>query len=153
MIGAYLEAHIDLEVWARVFPSWRRELFTQRTYADDDDLIPLSMLVLRSVYGLRQSAQRFLNMLDTWLLAYGFRISMGDQCLHILYNEAKDEEGIPATFIFLSSHIDDLQAVSSDDATWNKFAAAFTKRFPCKDVGHLDFHLGVSMKHAWLLEL
>ena len=57
---------------------------------------------------IRQSAQRFLNMLDTWLGAYGFRISMGDQCLHILYNEAKDEEGIPATFIFLSSHIDDL---------------------------------------------
>ena len=137
IVGAYLEAYINVECWARVFPSWNR----QRLIALDGSY--LSMLVIRAVYGLKQSAQCFLDLLDSFLSSYGFRISMGDDCLFIYY---KIIDGA-TSFIFLSCHIDDVQAVSSDDATWDSFAAAFTTRFPCKDVGDLDFHLGVSINH------
>ena len=145
MIGAYLESWIDVEVWVRTFPSWGRDLYTQMPTPDQAEKIPLSMLVRKSAYGLKQSAENFLAMLDAWLAKYGFTMSMGDRCLHIFYVEPRGSTA--AKWIFLCIHIDDCQGVSSDNDTWNHFLSAFMTRFPCKDIGELDFHLGVSMAH------
>lgn len=86
----------------------------------------------QTLYGLRQSPNRWYFRLSTWLVSIGFVISLEDPCLFLKPD--------PATPCFLWVHVDDI-AVFGKRTEW--FKTAIKKEFKMVDHGPAHFLLAI----------
>jgi hypothetical protein len=125
---AYLLSHVDKDLYMRVPPGMPRQ---------DDKGRPIVLKILRGLYGLRQGAKLFNDLLTSFLLKWGFKQSVIDVCLFV-YTE---NEGT----LYIVSWVDDLVIADNNSKLRNRFVDELNKRFPIDDKGALEWVLGVKV--------
>jgi Reverse transcriptase (RNA-dependent DNA polymerase) len=93
----------------------------------------LQLRVLRSLYGLKQSARDWNTLCKSVLKQLGFRQSLADPCLF-----THPEKGIT-----LLVYVDDIAAAAKDTTALHWFYDNFRKRFNTKDLGEISKLLGM----------
>jgi hypothetical protein len=94
----------------------------------------------RSIYGLKQSSRNWNQVVDTWLREYGFKPNAADQCVYVL-GTAGSGRGI----LIIVLYVDDLVIAGSKRATVDKFKRDISARFKMKDLGALQWVLGMQV--------
>lgn len=89
--------------------------------------------VLRSLYGLKQSARDWNTLCKNELKRLGFKQSLADPCLF-----THSEKGIT-----LLVYVDDIAAAAKTNAALSWFYSEFRKRFNTKDLGEISKILGM----------
>jgi Reverse transcriptase (RNA-dependent DNA polymerase)/gag-polypeptide of LTR copia-type len=93
----------------------------------------LQLRVLRSLYGLKQSARDWNTLCKNELKRMGFEQSLADPCLYT----HNDKE------IALLVYVDDLAAAAKDKSALSWFYEQFSCRFNTKDLGEISKILGM----------
>ena len=97
----------------------------------------------RSIYGLKQSARCWNEILDNFLIKNGYRKSNADSCLYVKF--VKQDNGL-ISFVILTVYVDDIIPVSNDLEMLNAEKELLRKEFQMVDQGELHFVLGMSIK-------
>jgi hypothetical protein len=130
---AYLQSELDEPIYLRQPPGFEENATTSSGSQD-------CLLLLRSLYGLRQSANNWNRVIDKWLRDQAFIPSGADPCLYI----KKDTLGRVVMIVCL--YVDDLLIASPTEELANGFKADITKAFKMKDLGALSFLLGMEIR-------
>ena len=113
---AFTQAHLDEDIWLRLPPG--------NVLVDRSGKTHNIVKLLRALYGLRQSPQKFNKELVKFLVAEsGFSQTSADSCLFYLHDKKTND------FILVASEVDDLIITGTNDeqvATWRK---SLEKRF------------------------
>lgn len=89
----------------------------------------------RAIYGLRQASRTWYNELKVFLLQIGFKKSLSDPSLFILHSDT-----ITA---YVLVYVDDILVTGCTQLIIQKIIQALASRFSLKDLGRLNFFLGV----------
>ena len=120
--NAFLNADIDYDVYVR-----QPEGFTQDP--------SYSCKLNKSLYGLKQAANRWHATIVDFMLTQGLQQSIIDPCVFIRRQES--------TTLIILIWVDDLIIAASDEYTLNNFKSNFGKSFSMKDLGQLRWFLGI----------
>ena len=90
------------------------------------------------MYGLKQSGRNWNDLLDQFFKSLNFKQSLTDACLYTKY------EG--HSVIILLVWVDDLLICSNDATELARFKSHLSKRFSMKDLGRLNWFLGIEFK-------
>ncbi|KAI3694073.1 hypothetical protein L1987_77032 [Smallanthus sonchifolius] len=94
----------------------------------------------RALYGLKQAPRAWFQRLSSFLLNRGFHNSRADTSLFI-YNH----QGI---LIYLLVYVDDIIITGNNENFINNFTSCLNKEFKIKDLGSLNFFLGLEVHHT-----
>ena len=89
--------------------------------------------ILRSLYGLKQSARDWNQLLKSMMLKWGFTQSLADPCLFV-------HKGYSLIALV---YVDDIAVAGKDNAALEWFFAQLTERFTAKDLGEIKQFLGM----------
>ena len=89
----------------------------------------------KAIYGLKQAPRAWYQELRSFLLQFGFQNSYADTSLFVLNADGK--------IIYLLVYVDDLIVTGSHEDIVNQFIRILAQRFSIKDLGLLDYFLGV----------
>ncbi|POM76510.1 Integrase catalytic core protein [Phytophthora palmivora] len=92
-------------------------------------------LLLKGLYGLKQSGKLWNDLIDSFLQAQGFQRSQMDPCLYYLRYHDK--------LCVLGLYVDDILLVSQDSALSDHIMSKLTERFHIKDLGDARKCLGI----------
>ena len=98
------------------------------------------LYLLKTLYGLKQSAKQFWRMLLRAFRSMGFQKSKIDPCLYHKWTE----EGL----VLWVSWVDDCLVVGPKEAM-EKAKEEFQQRFDCDDVGGMDEYIGCKLERNW----
>lgn len=101
----------------------------------------LARLLMRSLYGLKQSGKNWYDMLSEWLIAYGFEQCFSEPCLYILR--------VGTYFVILATYVDDVPMGSNNERLLHQVVADMVKdglKLTC-EVGLNDM-LGAEIMHT-----
>ena len=93
----------------------------------------------KSIYGLCNAAKVWYEHLDSYLKEIGFTRCGYDHCCYVLRKE-KD-------FIIILVYVDDLLHISNSNAMVTEYKENMKKRFSMKDLGKLEYILGMRVIH------
>ncbi|KAK1434088.1 hypothetical protein QVD17_11006 [Tagetes erecta] len=96
-------------------------------------------LLHRSLYGLKQAPRNWFHRLSTVLQRLGFSGSKTDPSLFI-YNSR-------GTLIYFLVYVDDIIITSNNTAAMNQVITQLGNTFDLKDLGTLDYFLGIEVVH------
>ena len=91
----------------------------------------------RSIYGLKQSPRCWNQTLDTQLKKMGFIQSTSDPCIY-----TSSKEGL----LILAVYVDDIVLAGKSEKQIKEVKTALAKLFQVKDMGEMNYFLGVSVK-------
>lgn len=91
------------------------------------------------LYGLKQSPRSWFSRLRDKLLHLGFHSSKVDMSLFILVNDDVS--------IYMLVYIDDIVIVGSSQIAIEQLICALSTTFPIKDLGRLNYFLGIEVLH------
>ena len=94
--------------------------------------------LLKSLYGLKQSARLWNTTLNEYLVSVGFRRSKADLCLYT----KRDPRGLTIIIVF----VDDIIVMASSIDLVEEFKAHIKTEFQIKDNGLLTYFLGIEFK-------
>ena len=120
---AYLNADIDHDIYMEQ---------PQGFISGDDNRV---CHLLKSLYGLKQSARLWNNTIHDYLTTLGFKRNAADMCLY----QRKDSRGS----IFLLIWVDDVVIIAENRELVNDFLASMREKFLIKDLGKLRYFLGI----------
>ena len=100
---------------------------------------PIAYRLLKSLYGLKQSARNWNQLMDQWLRDQGFHPSPADPCIYIRANPSGQLS------VIVGLYVDDLIPGGPDTVALHQFKAAIARRFDVKDMGELAFLLGMEV--------
>ena len=123
---AFLNAPVEEDIYAAI------PLGYQEPTPSGEQLV---YKLRRSLYGLKQSPRNWNSLLNTWLETAGFERSTADNCLYTY--SGKDG------FLLVLVYVDDIILVSDSAALLSDFKAAISKDFNIKDLGQLNYFLGI----------
>ncbi|KAG7589577.1 GAG-pre-integrase domain [Arabidopsis suecica] len=89
----------------------------------------------KSLYGLKQAPRAWFDKFSTYLLEFGFTCSMSDPSLFV-YTKGKD-------IIMLLLYVDDMAITGNNSDTLATLLLELNKRFRMKDMGKLNYFLGI----------
>jgi hypothetical protein len=90
-----------------------------------------------AIYGLKQAPRAWYNELKNFLLAYGFANSKSDASLFVYRNQG--------VILYFLVYVDDLIITGNDNSFISYFLQALSTRFSIKDLGDLNYFLGVEV--------
>lgn len=136
-------AHIDVNM------AYLNALLKEKLYMHYPDGLDRSYngkvcMLLRSIYGLKQSAANWFDTLGDFLMTKGFVRSASDPCLYIQRNQGgagKNE----VVFIFV--YVDDMLIAASSTSLLNKTKAMISGKWSTSDLGPLAHYLSVKVVH------
>ena len=99
---------------------------------------PLLCRLRRALYGLKQSGRLWYRTIRRWLLKYGFRVLVADQCVFVL------ERGCGA-WVLCWIYVDDMGAFGNCARLCDEFLAALAADFRLSVKGALQYYLGVTV--------
>ena len=92
----------------------------------------------RALYGTKQASRLWQNTLRTYLVnECKFTCSLHDPCLFVRWTGNK--------VVVLGIYVDDIIVAYNDTDTYERFKREFTSRFNSKDLGKLQWFLGMSV--------
>ncbi|MFS7939299.1 putative RNA-directed DNA polymerase [Helianthus anomalus] len=94
----------------------------------------------RALYGLKQAPHAWFQRLSSFLLNRGFQNSRADTSVFI-YNH----QGI---LIYLLVYVDDIILTGNNEKFIHNFTSCLNKEFKIKDLGSLNFFLGLEVHHT-----
>jgi hypothetical protein len=94
----------------------------------------------KSLYDLKQAPRAWFSRLSSRLLELGFQGSRADTSLFIF--------GHGATTIFILIYVDDILVASPNSALIDRLISKLQGDFPIKDLGRINYFLGVEVIHA-----
>jgi hypothetical protein len=107
-------------------------------FADPDRLDYICHLT-KALYGLKQAPHAWHARLATALRAHGFAPSTADSSLFLLQK--------PKVTMYLLVYVDDIILVSSSQSAADALVRALDADFAVKDLGKLNFFLGLEVAH------
>uniref|UniRef100_A0A803NGF7 Reverse transcriptase Ty1/copia-type domain-containing protein n=1 Tax=Cannabis sativa TaxID=3483 RepID=A0A803NGF7_CANSA len=91
----------------------------------------------KALYGLKQAPRAWFDMLSTVLLQHGFNFSRADKRLFIRVTST--------SCIYVLVYVDDIIVMGSDDVLVNKLITKLSTTFALKDLGPVDYFLGIQV--------
>jgi hypothetical protein len=92
-----------------------------------------ALRIVRSLYGLKQSARDWHQKCTGVLIGLGFNQSKADPCLYVH----------PETGMIILVYVDDLVLAAKERSTIDSFKTEFAKTFKIKDLGEIQKILGI----------
>jgi Reverse transcriptase (RNA-dependent DNA polymerase) len=92
----------------------------------------------KSLYGLKQAARVWNQLLDETLKRNGFKASQNDKCLYIY------KRGVTVCYFFV--HVDDVLVASNDEEELTRIMKAVGASFELKDMGAVKSFLGIEVQ-------
>lgn len=94
----------------------------------------------KSLYGLKQAPRAWFDKLHRALISLGFTLARSDQSLfiRITYEES----------MFVLVHVDDILLTCSNSDAVKLLIQQLNERFALKDLGEIDYFLGIQGKHT-----
>jgi hypothetical protein len=118
--------------------SLSEEVFMQQPPGYIDTTHPSHVCRLRkAIYGLKQAPRAWYNELKNFLLDYGFANSKSDASLFVYRNQG--------VILYFLVYVDDLIITGNDNNFISCFLQALSARFSIKDLGDLNYFLGVEV--------
>jgi hypothetical protein len=96
------------------------------------------LLLLRSLYGLKQARFEWSEELEKFFLDYGFTHSQVDQAVYFRWNAEKH--------IIITVSVDDMAVTSKHLQDIECFKAELCERFDISDLGELTWLLGLKVE-------
>lgn len=94
----------------------------------------------KALYGLKQAPRAWFHRLSTFLMANGFSCSRADTSLFIFKRDS--------CIMYLLVYVDDLILTGNQDAIVKSFIARLNKEFAIKDLGDLNYFLGLEVTYT-----
>jgi hypothetical protein len=94
------------------------------------------LMVIRALYGLKQSPRAWYQKLRTTLISWGWRMSAYDPCVFI-----NDSTGL-----ILEVHVDDINVMGRDLQTILEFKSQISQTFQMTDEGECSWYLGMHVE-------
>ena len=94
----------------------------------------------KSLYGLKQAPRAWFDKLKNTLIHMGFSYSKADNSLFLRFNDSST--------IFLLVYVDDIIVAGSNEEELATFIRLLHKLFSLKDLGDLNYFLGIEVKSA-----
>jgi hypothetical protein len=91
----------------------------------------------RSLYGLKQAGRSWYQKIDGCFGDLGFTRTHADNCVYLL---RKDD-----ILLIVALYVDDLLIIANDMAALTNLKAELSKRFEMKDLGEVQFCLGIQI--------
>lgn len=91
----------------------------------------------KSIYGLQQAPSAWFSALHKFLTDFGFQKRCSDASLLIFHHNG-------VCLIFLT-YVDDIILMGNNNLTLTKFIRALADRFALKDLGNLQYFMGVEL--------
>lgn len=95
--------------------------------------------LLKSIYGLRQASRTWFDTLSQFLLNLGFNCSKADSSLFVFCNNS--------ITIILLVYVDDIVITGNNVTKIQYMIDALGQEFAIKDLGQLNFFLGMEVKY------
>lgn len=96
--------------------------------------------LIKSIYGLKQSPREWFDKFSVALLAYGFIQSKGDSSLFYL------KTSVSCTMLLV--YVNDIILTGSCQTQINKVKEFMATKFKLKDLGHLNYFLGLEIARS-----
>ncbi|XP_024317012.1 uncharacterized protein LOC106865377 isoform X2 [Brachypodium distachyon] len=114
----------------------RELVYCQQPAGFVDDRYPDHVCLLdRSLYGLKQAPRAWYDRFTAYLRTIGFIVTWSDHSLYVL------RSGADTAFLLL--YVDDIVLTASSDALLRMVTAQLRSEFSMKDLGPLQFFLGI----------
>ena len=117
---AYLNAPIEEEIYVEPPPG----------FEEPDGRI---WLLKKSLYGAKQSAKNWGDLLAKTLREYGFKLASAD---HYIWTTEE---------LFIGLHVDDLAVAYATESALDKFTVFIRTKFEMNDLGELSYFLGIQI--------
>ena len=125
--AAFLQTKIkNQNIWVRLPPRFRNQLGTTAEYGR----------LGKCAYGLKQASAEWCRYLTKWFVTHGFTKFNSDPCL---FKRQFPRLGT----IIVGVSTDDLKSVAENSAVYDHFIAMVAKDFDVKDLGRLEWYLGI----------
>ena len=138
---AFLQADLAEDLYMRVPPHLPDR---------DADGNLLVCKLKKSLYGLRQAAREWAQLLTATLLRFGFRQSSIDTCVYVYNTDAasgsSDPSAPPAGVLILLVYVDDLVLAYSSELLRSRFVSFVTDALPIDDRGELQWILRMEIR-------
>jgi hypothetical protein len=95
----------------------------------------MKCLLMRTLYGLKQSPREWNEVVDKYLLKNGFTATHADPCL---YKKGENE-----TLILVAVYVDDIITAGKDSKLVDEFRTAMCKHFKMNKGNKLEWYLGI----------
>ena len=119
-----------------LFRSLTEDVYMQQPPGFEDDVFPSHVCKLqRSLYGLKQSPRAWYARLSQLLHQLGFVASKADTSLFIF------SQG--DVHIYMLVYVDDIVIAGSTSAVVDRLVQSLSDSFPIKDLGQLEYFLGL----------
>ena len=129
--------HLDVEI-TFLHGDLNEEIYIKQPPCFEDEMQPHYVCKLRmSLYGLKQSPRMWHLKLHTYLEYIGFKRLQSEPNLYI-----RKEGNI---FVIMGVYVDDLPIASNSKDALKKAINQLKDRFPVKDLGPLEFCLGIKV--------
>ena len=137
-MAAKYDWEVDLVdiVTAFLYAGVKERIYVEQPTGFEEEVSKVCLL-LRALYGLKQSPREWYETLAEFLLSLGFVRSQYDSCLFLF----KSDRGI----VFVAVYVDDIQVVGHRPLVdWIK--GRLHDRFKTTDLGHCTYYLGMRME-------
>jgi hypothetical protein len=121
VVGAYLNAHLKETIYMQQPPG----------YEDGTDNV---LLLIRTLYGLKQSGRAWNEKLNEAFIKLGYRRLISDQCVYL---KRQDHD-----LSIVAVHVDDMTIFASNDDVMSEIKEEFKKHFTITDLGELKQVVG-----------
>lgn len=101
------------------------------------------MQAKKNLYGLKQSARRWNQTLNNFLVTNGYRRSSADECIYV--KTVKRDDGF-ISFVILAVYVDDIILASNNVKMLKAERESLCREFEMVDLGEIHFILGMSNK-------
>lgn len=98
-------------------------------------------LLLKCIYGLKQSARYWNKEVNAFLQSLGFTPLHADPCVYVM----KDEEGLPLCMLVV--HVDDI-LIQANDPFLSQLKGKLKGKYEMKDVGEVSAYLGMRVRRS-----
>jgi hypothetical protein len=94
----------------------------------------------KAIYGLKQAPRAWFNRFSSFLLDIGFKASLVDSSLFMFHNGR--------THLFMLIYVDDIIITGTYPAAVQSVILKLQQEFPVKDLGPLNFFLGIQVQRT-----
>lgn len=96
----------------------------------------------KSLYGLKQAARCWFEVIERFFKEKGFKNSPVDRCIYILDNGDINKN------LYVLIYVDDLIIICADISLLEKFKSYLTKKFEMSDLQEVKFFLGIKVTRS-----